>query len=141
MLFPFLLALIVPNPALDLSPILFLHLELLLQLRLMLIDLTLTIIIDLIEQVHSGFFPLLPLLLLLLLDLDSLSLDELVQLFLIHYHIVVFVLYSGEGSLSLISLLLLHQLLVFSELPLFVHDSLDHLPIPLSFQSCLLLFV
>lgn len=107
----------------------------------MLIDLPLAIIIDLIQQVDSCLFALLPFFLLLLLLLHTLNLNQLVQLLLVGHQILVSVLHACQGSLGLLTFFLLHLLLVFPELAFFLHDSLDHLPISLLFFSQSLFFL
>lgn len=76
--FPLLLTFIIPNSAFDFNSILLLHLELLLQLRFMLIHLTLSIIINLIEEIYSSLFSFLPLLLLFLFDFNALGFNQFV---------------------------------------------------------------
>lgn len=107
----------------------------------MLVDLPLSVIIDLIQQVDSCLFSLLPFFLLLLFLLHTLNLNQLVQLLLVGHQILVSVLHACQGSLGLLAFLLLHLLLVFAKLTFLLHDSLDHLPISLFFFSQSLLFL
>ena len=90
--------------------------------------------INLVQQVDSGLFFGLPLLVLSLLLFQSLLLDQPVELSLVSKRIFMPVLCSSEGPLGLLSFFFLHFLFILSKLPLFGYNSFDHLSVFLSFS-------
>jgi hypothetical protein len=102
--------------------------------------LAVTVIIDLVEQVDSGFLPLLPLLLLFLLSLKSFLFDKSVEISLVGHHILIFIFDAGKGTLGLFSFFLFHHQLILGQLSFFTDDTFDHPPIGFFFLPKLYLF-
>ncbi len=138
---PLLLSLVLPHPPLHLDPVLLLHLELLLEFGLVLVHLSFSVVVHLVQQVYSCLLSLLPLLLLLLLLLHPLQVDQSVQLLLIGLQSLVFALHPSQRPPCLLPFFLLHELLILSQLPLFEHYPFYHLSIPLLLHSNGLFFL
>lgn len=99
----------------------------LLLLSLVFIDHGLSVVEDIVQQLHPSLLSFPPDLLFPLLLFQPLVLDQPVEFFLIGHHFHVFVLYSLQDSFGLLSLLLLHKLLILCQLLFLLEDSVDHL--------------
>lgn len=82
----------------------------------MFLDLTLAIVVNIVEKFNASLLSLLPLLVLLRLLLLSLDVDELIQLLLVVHHIVSSVLKAGEGLSGFFSKFVLLVLFELDEL-------------------------
>lgn len=132
-----LLLLVLLNPPFNLDSILFFDFELFFSLHFVFLDLTFSVIEDLVEEVDAGLFFFLPFLLSLFLLLEPLSLNQPIKFFLVGSHILPFTSDPSQSTLSFFSFFLLHQLLVFCKLSLFLNNSFDHLAISFLFPPYL----
>ena len=153
-------SLLLPSVSLELLLLSLLHLQLvllypLLHLHLVLLSdsqflfllcsvvlhLSLSVIIHLIEKVDSGLLTFLPILLLLSLLFEPFQLNQSVKFFLIGKHILTLAPNASQSPPGFLSFLLLHQLFVLCQLPLLLDNSFNHESVSFFFLSDKILFL
>ena len=111
---------------LDLHLVLLTNSKLLLLFSFVLLDFSISVVINLVEKVDSGLFSLVPFFLLLFLFLHSLDFNQSVKFFLVSKHILALASYSSEGSSCFFSFFLFHQFFVLGKLSFLENNSFNH---------------